>query len=246
VTSPELITIVPTRSRPFNVRRVVDAWVDTAAFADGAELVFVIDVDDPAFEAYKQELTAAAAAIPFERQVMTWLPAAEWRPLVPKLNRMATYLTETRKPFALGFAGDDHVPRTRGWARAYVDELRDGAGIVYGDDGFQHENIPTEWAMRTEIVTTLGRMVPAPVQHLYCDNAIRDLGKATDLLRYLPHVSIEHMHPVASKAPSDEQYDRVNGQAQYRTDRRAYRDWKRHGLLLDMVAVNDLHLGETS
>lgn len=245
MTSPDLITIVPTRSRPFHVKRVVDAWVDTSAFSDGAELVFVIDVDDPAFEAYKQELAASAASIPFDRQVMSWIPVNEWRPLVPKLNAAACHLDVARRPFALGFAGDDHVPRTRGWARAYVDALRSGAGIVYGDDGFQHDNLPTEWAMRAEIVTALGRMIPAPVEHLYCDNSIRDLGRATGLLRYLPEVTIEHMHPVAGKGDSDEQYDRVNGQVQYRTDRRAYREWKRYGLINDVARINDLHPGET-
>lgn len=241
----ELIVIVPTRSRPFHVKRVVDAWIETAAFADGAELAFILDADDPAHAAYVEQLEAAAATIPNERRVMEWFTAGMWRPLVPKLNDAANYLRVTRKPFALGFAGDDHVPRTRGWARRYIETLRAGAGIVYGDDGYQHERIPTEWAVRADIVAALTRMVPAPVEHLYCDNSMKDLGEATGLLRYLPEVVIEHMHPVARKAPSDEQYDRVNSPEQFRGDRAAYREWKRHGLAADAAVINDLTRGET-
>jgi hypothetical protein len=244
----DLIVIVPTRSRPMHVQRVVQAWLDTDAF-HAAELCFVIDEDDPARDAYLEAFEAAADVIPGElmqRRAMTWMLAGTWRPLVPKLNGAAVYLRVTQRPYALGFAGDDHVPRTPGWARMYVQALRDGAGIVYGDDGYQHENLPTEWAMRTDIVNALGRMVPAPVDHLYCDNSIKDLGQATGLLRYLPEVNIEHLHPVAGKTETDAQYERVNGNDQYRRDRRAYREWHRAGgLLADAATVTALRKGET-
>lgn len=69
-------------------------------------------------------------------------------------------------------------------------------------------------------------MVPADVEHLYCDNAIKDLGEQADCLRYLPDVLIEHMHPVAGKAPMDAGYQRVNRREQYRTDRLAYELWR--------------------
>lgn len=244
---PKLITIVPTRSRPFHVKRVVDAWVETGAFNHGAELCFVIDADDPAYEAYCEQLAFAAASIPNERRVMTWMSAGTWKPLVPKLNDAAEYLRVTRDPFALGFAGDDHLPRTFGWADVYIRSLlTDHVGIVYGDDGYQGANLPTEWAMRTSIVKALGRMIPAPVEHLYCDNSIRDLGHNAGCLLHLPDVRIEHVHPAAGKAPSDEQYDRVNGREQYRGDRRAYREWMRNGGLHDdVLAVTSLFEGET-
>jgi hypothetical protein len=218
------------------VKRVIDAWDATGAFDDGAELMFVTDRDDPEQAAYEGAIeprlgvrgARGAGAI-------TRLELPAWQALVPKLNRAAMFVAGA---FAVGFAGDDHRPRTRGWARAYLDALRAGAGIVHGDDGYQHENLPTEWAMRGDIVRALGRMIPAPVAHLYCDNSIRDLGRATGLLRYLPDVSIEHMHPAAGKATSDEQYERVNGSEQYRADRRAYREWTRHGLAEDVLTIN--------
>lgn len=241
----DLIVIVPTRSRPENVSRVVEAWRVTGAFVDRAELHFAVDGDDPAYPRYVEQLDAVRAWLPDWEHKITWSVHGTWRPLVPKLNAAAADLA-LFSPFALGFAGDDHVPRTPHWVRAYVDALRAGAGIVYGDDGYQHENLPTEWAMRTEIVNALGRMVPAPVDHLYCDNSIRELGRAAGLLRYLPDVTIEHMHPSAGKAPTDAQYDRVNGPEQYAGDRAAYREWKRSGLHADAARLVNMIKGETT
>lgn len=243
--SAELIVIVPTRSRPQSVAPVVEAWRDTDAFADGGRLVFVLDADDPTFGDYAIALSAASP-LPGSGQPVSWIAQQRWRPLVPKLNSAADYLHVTQRPYALGFAGDDHRPRTAGWARRYLDELRSGAGIVHGDDGYQGVNLPTEWAMRADIVSALGgRMVPAPVEHLYCDNSVQDLGRATGLLRYLPDVRIEHLHPAAGH-PGDEQHERVNSREQYRTDRPAYRAWRRSGLFADVEAVNRFIKGETS
>jgi hypothetical protein len=222
--SAALTVIVPTRSRPEAVPRVMQAWADTNAYAEGAELLFVIDHDDPQREKYADVF---AHATPGDWRVAS-IP--QWLPLVPKLNAFAVHRARFSDA-AIGFAGDDHLPRTRGWVRAYLDTLRElGTGIVYGDDGYQHENLPTQWAMTSDIVRELGAMVPAPVEHLYCDNAIRDLGREADCLSYLPEVLIEHMHPAAGKAENDDQYARVNSRRQYRGDRAGYQEWRRTSL----------------
>lgn len=227
----DLVTIVPTRSRPEAVERVVAAWQATGALDEGAELLFVVDRDDPRCDEYRAALITCPIGV-------TGAYADVWRPLVPKLNTIATGLAVGRYAYAVGFAGDDHLPRTPGWVGRYLAALRRmGTGIVFCDDGYQGENIPTQWAMTADIVRALGRMVPAPVDHLYCDNAVRDLGRGADRLTYLPDVLIEHMHPVAGKAPSDAQYDRVNGREQYRHDRAAYRGWARNGGLAHDIEI---------
>lgn len=233
----DLLVIVPTRSRPEAVGKVVAAWQATGAFGDGAELLFVVDNDDPACLDY---VTAIDRARTYENTcALNWTSIETWKPLVPKLNEVALDVASSHpEPFAIGFAGDDHLPRTPGWARRYVEELRrPWTGIVYCDDGYQHENLPTQWAMRASIVRALGAMVPAPVEHLYCDNAIRDVGRAAGCLTYLPDVLIEHMHPVAGKAVTDEQYERVNSRRQYRGDRPAYRHWRDGGELAAAAAA---------
>ena len=107
--------------------------------------------------------------------------------------------------------GDDHRPRTDGWDTKMLAALRElGTGVVYGDDLLQGERLCTSWAMTSDIVRALGRMVPAPVEHMFCDNAVMDLAKAAKCLRYLPDVVIEHLHPLAGKADWDPGYWRVN------------------------------------
>lgn len=230
----DLLVIVPSRGRPESVARVVDAWQATGAF-EHADLVFAVDMDDPQIGAYCQ--------VAKDRRgdgKHWWLrEEPKWLPMVHKLDNAAR--AEARDYLALAFMGDDHVPRSAGWAGRYVAELRAlGTGIVYGDDGYQGENLPTQWAMTSNIVRALGRMVPAPVEHLYCDNAIRDLGQAAGCLRYLPDVLVEHMHPVAQKAATDAQYKRVNSPSQYRRDRAAYNAWRATGMERDVATVKAL------
>lgn len=211
----DLLIIVPSRGRPGNVERLMQAWADTHA-AVWADLRIDIDADDPAADEYQ-----ALERDPWVKLVT----APRWRPMVHKLNRAARQ--EAGDYFALGFMGDDHVPRTVGWAQRYLETLRElGTGIVYGNDGQRGAALPTQWALTSDIVTALGgRMVPAPVDHLYCDNAILDLGKVAGCIRYLPDVLVEHMHYTAGKAVKDAQYAKVNGPEQYRHDQRAYRRW---------------------
>lgn len=234
-----LVMVVPTRSRPASIPRLIEAWVNTGAFGDGAELVLVVDRDDPCWEAYHTAVLTAG----LPQVSLTTMP--QWMPMVHKLNRVALEIAQTNPPFAVGFAGDDHVPRTRGWVAECVAALVDaGSGIVYGADGYQDENIPTWWVMTSDIVRVLGRMVPAPVEHLYCDNAIRDLGKGAECLTYLPGVLVEHLNPYAGgKAEMDPQYQRVNGRAQYTRDGRAYTHWKRLTLLGQVQQVRGLMAG---
>lgn len=222
-----MIVIVPTRSRPQNVAPLVQSWHETHAFDDGAELCFVVDNDDPAFGDYFAALGAVAGN---EGYGVMHLNASHYEPLVPKLNKAAHYLRVTRQPELLGFMGDDHRPRTPGWVRRYREALAEiGTGIVSCPDGYRPDDLPTHWVMTSDIVKALGVMVPAPVEHLYCDDAMRALGQAAECYRHLDGVVIEHLHPVAGKALDDEQYARVNSREQYRRDRPSYRTWKRNG-----------------
>jgi len=215
-----LAVIVPTRGRPENIRKVTAAWDGTDAWAV-ADLHVVVDADDPEVEGYREVFRGDPRIWPMQ------IP--KWEPLVPKLNWAAKVRAEERKYFAIGFAGDDHLPRSIGWAQYYLAALWEmRTGMVYGDDGYQGRKLSTEWAITADVVRELGRMVPAPVDHLYCDNAMMDLFGGAGALRYLgDEVQIEHMHPAVGKAASDDQYVKVNSRVQYNADGRAYQDWKK-------------------
>jgi hypothetical protein len=233
----DLLVIVPSRGRPESLERLAAAWDATGAFAESAGLVVAVDDDDPKLPGYHEAMDRLRPA--FLYRPLSLALCGPWQPMVAKLNQAAVFAaTQPDPPFALGFAGDDHLPRTEGWAGRYLEALREmGTGIVYGDDGLQGEKLPTQWAMTSDIVRALGRMVPAPVDHLYCDNAIRDLGEAAGCLRYLPDVLIEHMHPLAGKAQVDNGYRLVNAPSQYRKDRTAYQRWRDEQLAADVTAI---------
>jgi hypothetical protein len=219
----DLLVIVPSRGRPESLERVAAAWDATKAFGESAGLVFAVDDDDPSLPGYHTALARLAAADP--GRGINLMNAGRWRPMVAKLDRAAN-LFACQGHFALAFMGDDHRPRTVGWASTMLAALREmGTGIVYGDDLLQRERLCTAWAMTSDIVQTLGAMVPAPVEHMYCDNAVMDLGRLAGCLRYLPEVVIEHCHPLAGKADWDGGYARVNRADQYRRDEALYRHW---------------------
>lgn len=213
----ELLVIVPTRGRPHNVPRILDAWDKTGA-PDTAQLLLAVDRDDPRRQVYSAFAVNEWCSI-LEHPVHV--------PMVVKLNDTARYaLTERDWPY-VAFMGDDHVPRTAGWAQRYVEGLKAlGTGVVYGNDLVQGEKLCTQWAMTSDIVRALGRMVPADVEHMYCDNSVMDLAREAGCLKYLPDVRIEHAHPVAGRGAWDAGYERVNSRDQYRRDHASYMRWR--------------------
>lgn len=229
----ELTVIVPTRGRPQNVAPIVEAWEKTGAFSDGASLLFVIDGDDPLRAEYVTQINRHAPGI----ATNFWRTEPDWLPMVEKLNRAALRAAESSS--VVGFAGDDHLPRTGGWVSRYLEALST-TGIASCPDGVRPDNLPTQWAMTSGIIGTLGRMVPAPVEHLYCDNSVRDLAQGAGCYRWLPDVLIEHVHPMAGKAEMDEGYKRVNSAERYRKDRAAYALWCYRSMAADIAKVQAL------
>jgi len=240
----ELAVLVPTRGRPGNIRKVISAWDFTNAW-DVADLILLVDDDDPEIEGYQTLLSEFLEGCPpGAPSPLGILCYRTWLPMVHKLNEAAIHMATGSSHFALGFAGDDHLPQTIGWAQRYLTVLHElGSGMVFGDDGYQGGNLSTEWAVTADTVRALGRMVPAPVEHMYCDNAMVDLFTAAGALRYLPEVRIEHMHPIAGKAQTDEQYKRVNSREQFKKDRAAYEGWQRSGMLTDVATIRALRPG---
>jgi hypothetical protein len=126
----------------------------------------------------------------------------------------------------VGFIGDDHRFRTKGWDRVVDKVLSDeGGGFVYGNDLYMGDYLPTQVFISSPIVRALGWMGLPSCRHLYLDNTWKYLGEAIDRLYYLPDVVIEHMHPAAGKADWDENHKRVNTSEMYDHDRVAFETW---------------------
>jgi hypothetical protein len=245
----DLAVLIPTRGRPENVRKVISAWDFTNAW-DRADMVLIADADDPEIQGYR-DLVELTRHPDTEETLVRLVEMGTWMPMVHKLNEVARDMAEgwpglDGPYFALAFAGDDHLPQTIGWAERYLIVLRElGSGMVYGDDGYQGRKLSTEWAVTADVVRKLGRMVPADVEHMYCDNAMMDLFGAAGALRHLPEIRIEHMHPYAGKAKTDAQYQRVNHRSQFAKDRRAYEGWRSQGMAADVAKIRDLRKGRS-
>jgi hypothetical protein len=227
---PELTVIVPSRGRPGALEEMAHAFEETVQ-GDGVHLLFAVDADDPELSEYRHAAKRAGLHL--------YVSENPERSMVACLNRAARdAVAFGHFPYAIGFMGDDHRPRTVGWDTAYLNALRQlGSGIVYGDDLVQGERLPTQCAMTADVVRALGWMAPPGLRHMYVDNFWRDLGIQAGCLRYMRDVVVEHLHPVAGTAETDAGYERVNAPEVYDADRAAYREFCASGGFATAVAA---------
>jgi hypothetical protein len=229
--STDLIVIVPSRGRPGKIAELVEAFKQTET---EALLWVALDDDDPTLSDYERVLS--------RRPNVTLHLTEPSNGMVKALNEVAVALAKSNDPpFALGFMGDDHRPRTLNWDQAYVQALRQmGTGLVYGDDLLQGKNLPTQVAMTTDIVQILGYMAPPSLRHLYVDNFWRQLGRELGRLKYLPDVVVEHVHPGAKKTEWDDGYTRVNAPEMWDADKKASRKYMAARFQTDIAKLRPL------
>lgn len=215
----DLAVVVPSRGRPGSVERMALAFAETGA--DELAVFWAVEHDDPTIEDYRGHVAG-------------WFAYGEVVPVVggsmtSAINSASRHVAADLSPYAIAVLNDDHVPRTAGWHARLLEALGqlDPVGLVYPDDGFRGDKLATSWAVHTAWVTALNRMIPARVDHLYADDAMMDLARIVgNRLTYLPDVLVEHMHPLAGKAETDEGYQRVNGREQLSADRRVFKLWQ--------------------
>ena len=209
---PSLLVLCPTRGRPHEAKEAYDAFVATKELP-GTRIIFAIDDDDP-------------LAVEYDHDTPTLLQRSPGN-MVHALNMAAAWAIEHLEPDYLGFIGDDHRFRTKGWDRYMLEALEaKGGGLAYGNDLFWAKGeIPTQIFMSASIVGALGWMGLPTCTHLYIDNAWRKIGEELQCLYYMPDIVIEHMHPAAGKGGWDEGHLRVNTEAMYSHDREAFEHW---------------------
>jgi hypothetical protein len=209
----DLAIIVPSRGRPNNIDRLRNAFLATSSNVD---LIVAVDDDDPHLPGYREVWAAHDRAFS--------LGVGPRLRLVGTLN-VTALAVEHRY---VGFMGDDHLPRTKGWDLRYLESLEAAGpgGMVFGNDMIQGPNLPTHIVMDRRIIDCLGYMAPPGLTHLYVDNFWFDLGHELGTLRYLPDVIVEHLHPVAGNAEWDPTYSEANSEQQYTTDEAAFRTYR--------------------
>lgn len=124
--------------------------------------------------------------------------------MIPTLNLVAKKYCNEYKYIA--FFGDDHIIKTK-WESEFIEFMnKTGLGICYGNDLLQGERLPTAVCLTSNIVQTLGYMVPDNLLHMYADNFWLDIGNSLSIIKYFDQVIFEHVHPDNGKAVRDEQY----------------------------------------
>lgn len=230
--------LVPTRGRPENMKRLMQAWVDTGATS---ELVFGMDHDDDVTRARGDELIDFANSLSLGDRLCTY--SCERTSMNGTLNWLARI--HAPKCDVLGFMGDDHCPRTASWDEKIRSHLVGGpCRIAYGNDLMQGPLLPTAVFMTADIVRMLGYMSPPVLRHLFLDNAWKTWGERLGTLRYFDDVIIEHMHPQAgtvAKADWDEGYERVNSGEMWKHDEGMWKLYERSpdGLEADIAKLKE-------
>ncbi|WP_433520135.1 glycosyltransferase family 2 protein (plasmid) [Nonomuraea sp. CA-143628] len=228
-----MVVVVPTRGRPGAVAELARAFTETCG--EYTKLLLVIDADDPNAGEYRQVVADLEHWGP-----LTTLITQPSGTMVTALNFGAAHVLATWPDVeAIGMMGDDHRPRTPDWDEAYVDALRSLPGFVYGNDLVQRSSLPTQVAVSTSVIESLGHMAPPTLHHLYVDNYWLTLGRSAGCITYLPHVVVEHLHPVAGTAEWDDGYRRVNAPDMYQRDREAFQAYMREHGPTEVLAVRE-------
>lgn len=215
--------LVPSRGRPGNLRRLIDAIAQTAT---GEVRVYTrIDDDDPELNGY---LDIKGVNITRGPRIL----------FGPSLNEIWP-IADADGCTHLAMFGDDVVPETVGWDRMLIDALGGRLGVAYGSDGMEHlhvSDLPTHYVMQTEIARRLGWFYLPTLEHLFGDNVARELGKGLDNFQYVPAAKVLHYHRWNKKASDDATYQEANSHARYRHDRLEYMAWVDGGGLRDALA----------
>ena len=201
----QMAIIVPSRGRPDNIKALIESMRKTIT---SDQLWVVCDSDD-------QELAGYQALGIENLLIFDRIQKGMARPL----NLAVRYILKNHHIEHFAFLGDDHRPRTIYWDQDFRNVLDQGIGVVYGNDLFQSENLPTAVGMHGTIVRELDGMVPEGLLHLYLDNFWKQIGIDIGALTYLPETIIEHMHPLAGKAQVDQGYIDVNAPEIYDADK---------------------------
>lgn len=219
---PDLGVFVPSRTRPHNIARLMDAMNQTCRAQ--TTLIVGLDWDDPTLPQYPgfpqlsdefaratptQFLTSPDGPRPgteYEvragfRQVVAWMNAL-------CMPRLADYK-------CVGHIGDDNVPRTDGWDVQILEAL-ERTPFAYANDLYGRPGPPNPGAlcchvfMRSEVTRALGFLGQPIFRHMYVDVAWMQWGEATGIT-YLEDCIIEHMHYTNGKAAPDASYAASTG-----------------------------------
>jgi hypothetical protein len=221
----DLLIIVPSRGRPQNIARLLDAVRETRRIDTHVHVA--VDEDDETLPQYQAVMDKAGG----EHDVLETGPR---KGLCGTTNDVAVRRA-AEYPY-LASLGDDMVPRTSGWDRALTRgiERMGGTGFTYPFDGTR-EDIPEAVVMSSDIVAALGWMCEPSLKHWYPDNVWADLGRGAGCLRHLRAIAVDHLNVATGQGKVDA--TAVGNGRSLDADRDAYYAWRRDRMAADIDVI---------
>lgn len=203
----EISLILPTRNRPFLVRRLLDSIVETTSNLGAIEIVLCMD------EGCVDASNVDHGAISIRRLVGRWQGMGD-------IYR--TCYAEISSPYFM-LINDDMIFRTKNWDIKTMQALScfpDGLALVYTNDLYYGEKLSSFPAMSRTTCDLMGGISPPQYRGHCIDSHIFDVFERLASLgherrKYLPDVICEHMHYGVSVAAYDRRASGPGGSEDY-------------------------------
>ena len=192
--------ILPSRGRPQNIARFIDAYEKTGA---STPVWMRFDDDDP-----QQKYD-----IPHN-----WV--IETGPRKPLSEIYNDFFLSHKNLMWYGFIADDVVPVTANWDYGLINLAKsDGMAVPQGGDttgGVPH------FVLGGGLVRSIGWLALPGLDRIYIDTVWGDIAKERNVLRFAPEIILEHRHFSNKKAIFDKTYKKYRK----KEDKIVYNTWK--------------------
>ncbi len=195
--------IIPSRSRPQNLRRLI---ANRNIFASPA--VIVLDNDDPMLRGYED----------LSDWPNDWEVAIVSRMTLSKIYNNFFKIRPDLEWY--GFLADDVVPETYDWDRLLI-EAAGKDGLAFGDDGINGATFATHFVIGGDLVRSVGWLALHGLDRIYIDTIWNDIATERSVRRYLPDVKLRHHHFSNRLALMDQTYRKSTKD----NDRALYEAW---------------------
>ena len=197
--------LTPTRNRPANCERFIKSVYNSATKRQNVEMLFYVDDDDPAIDAYKSLHWHAQK----EFEEFKNIEFVFGTPM--SVSKSWNIIAEKCVGDVLIMGNDDLVYQTTSWDELLDIELdnyiKDKIYVAWMEDGINGEKHCAFPIISREWYECLGRFTPGTFNFGYNDTWIFEVGTMLDRLHFIPHIKASHLH-FSQGAPMDDTYAR--------------------------------------
>jgi len=196
--------LTPTRNRPANCERFIKSVYNSTKTRKNVEMLFYVDEDDPAIEAYKSLHWHAQK----EYEGFKKIEFVFGNPM--SVSKSWNIIAERCIGDVLIMGNDDLVYQTDGWDEKLDQELdqyrQDKVYVAWMNDGINGERHCAFPIVSREWYECLGRFTPGCFNFGYNDTWIFEVGTMLERLHYIPFIKAEHLHFSVGKSEMDDTY----------------------------------------